>query len=39
MRSNLDPRTYVDPGLHERERAAIFRTHWHILGPVARAAE
>ncbi|HET6207582.1 MAG TPA: Rieske (2Fe-2S) protein, partial [Terracidiphilus sp.] len=32
---NLDPRYYVDPGLFERERQAIFRRHWHMLGPVA----
>src|SRR5258708_26220219 len=32
---NLDARYYVDPSLFERERHAIFRTHWHMLGPTA----
>lgn len=36
MPRNLEPSFYVDPGVHERERRAIFRSHWQMLGPVAR---
>src|SRR4029077_18983304 len=32
---NLDARYYVDPALFERERQAIFRRHWHMLGPTS----
>jgi len=39
MLRNLDARYYVDPALHVCERAAIFRTHWHLLGPASQAAE
>jgi len=39
MLRNLEARYYFDPALHERERAAIFRTHWHMMGPVAQVAE
>ncbi len=39
MLRNLDASYYVDPALHERERAAIFRTHWHLLGPASQVAE
>jgi choline monooxygenase len=39
MLRNLDPTCYVDPALHARERTAIFRTHWHLLGPAAQVAE
>ena len=36
---NLDARYYVDPSLFERERHAIFRSHWHMLGPTAQLKE
>jgi nitrite reductase/ring-hydroxylating ferredoxin subunit len=39
MLRNLDASYYVDPALHARERAAIFRTHWHLLGPVSQVAD
>jgi len=37
--TNLPARYYVDPSLFERERQAIFRRHWQLLGPVSRLAE
>ena len=36
---NLDARYYVDPALFERERQAIFRRHWHMLGPTSQLSE
>jgi choline monooxygenase len=36
MQTNLDPRYYVDPGLFEAERQAIFRRQWQMLGPASR---
>lgn len=35
---NLDPYYYVDRGVHRRERAAIFRSHWQMLGPTSQVA-
>src|SRR4051794_12268878 len=39
MRRNMAPSYYVDPEIYERERQAIFRTHWHMLGPASEIAE
>jgi choline monooxygenase len=39
MLRNLDPLYYVDPSVLARERTAIFRTHWHLLGPISQVAE
>ena len=39
MLRNLDPHFYTDAAVHDRERAAIFRTHWHLLGPASQVAE
>lgn len=39
MLRNLAPHFYADPALFERERAAIFHRHWHLLGPAAQVAE
>ena len=36
---NLDTRFYTDPGLYERERQAIFKRHWQMLGPAGRLQE
>jgi choline monooxygenase len=36
---NLAPHYYVAPDIFEAERQAIFRRHWHMLGPVAQVAE
>ncbi len=36
MPKNLEARYYVDSGLYERERQAIFKRHWQMLGPVSR---
>jgi choline monooxygenase len=36
LQLNLDTRFYTDPGLHQRERQAIFKRHWQMLGPAAR---
>jgi choline monooxygenase len=38
MLTNLDPRYYVDAQVYERERQAIFRRQWQMLGPVSRLA-
>ena len=34
--TNLDARYYVDSGIFDAERQAIFRRHWQMLGPVCR---
>jgi len=36
LNHNLAARYYVNPLLFERERQAIFRRHWQMLGPVSR---
>jgi choline monooxygenase len=36
LNRNLAAHYYVDPSLFERERQAIFRCHWQMLGPVSR---
>ncbi len=38
MLRNLDARFHADPAPRDRERSAIFRAHWHLLGPAARVA-
>jgi choline monooxygenase len=38
MPRNLAPRYYTEPGLYEAERQAIFRRHWHMVGPAAQVA-
>jgi choline monooxygenase len=38
MPRNLAPSYYVDPAIFEAERQAIFRRHWHMLGPEAQVA-
>lgn len=39
MLMNLDARYYTDPAVYERERHAIFRHHWQMLGPASRVAD
>jgi choline monooxygenase len=39
MLRNLAAGYYVDPEIYRREREAIFRRHWHMLGPVSQVAE
>jgi choline monooxygenase len=39
MLKNLAPRYYAEAGIYRDERQAIFRRHWHMLGPVAQVAE
>jgi len=36
LKRNLAAHYYVDPAVYERERQAIFRRHWQLLGPVSR---
>lgn len=38
MRRNLEAQFYTDPALFARERTAIFRAHWHLLGPASQVA-
>ncbi len=38
MLMNLHPSCYVDPAVHGRERQAIFRRHWQMLGPASQVA-
>jgi phenylpropionate dioxygenase-like ring-hydroxylating dioxygenase large terminal subunit len=38
MLMNLAPHYYVAPAIFEAERQAIFRRHWHLLGPAAEVA-
>jgi len=39
MLRNLAPHYYVAPEVFAAERQAIFRRHWHMLGPAAQVAE
>ena len=39
MLTNLAPHFYAAPEIFEAERQAIFRRHWHMLGPAAQVAE
>ena len=38
LERNLPARHYVDPAIHERERQAIFRRSWQMLGPESQVA-
>src|SRR5260370_33583416 len=39
MLKNLAPRYYAEAGIYRDERQAIFRRHWHMLGPVTQVGE